>query len=206
MTGPNLSISLIGLRGSGKSTLARALSKHWGLPWIDADEILQKEVGMSIADIFRVYGQDWFRDKESEILQQGFSFHPWILATGGGVILRPQNRAWLRNQTLVVWLDAPSEVLAQRIFHDSRSGDLRPPLVVDPGSKREQAPQERTLEDWTREMEALRSQRAPLYQETAHIRLDTSMGTVEDWVKVLETQITPKAETEPDQGEAGPWK
>ena len=89
--GISRSIFLIGFMGAGKSTIARALQRELGFPLIEMDERIVKEQGMSINDIFAQYGEDHFRDIESQLIVDIGKEEPSIVSCGGGVVVRPQN-------------------------------------------------------------------------------------------------------------------
>jgi shikimate kinase len=149
-------VALIGYRGAGKTTVARHLARRLGWDSVDADELLESRCGMSIQQIFAEKGEPWFRDVESQILAELVSRPQTVLALGGGVILRTANREELAKLT-VVWLDAPAECLFQRIQEDAMSRQRRPNLTRTGGLE---------------EVERLLIERRPLYQQSAHYRLN----------------------------------
>ncbi len=110
---------LIGMMGSGKTTCGRLLAQRTGRRLIDADELLQLREGRTIAHIFAEDGEDYFRDLESEIVRELSQRSGLIIATGGGVILRPENVAALRRGGVVVWLNRS----ADHIFDHEDLGD-----------------------------------------------------------------------------------
>jgi len=91
-------ITLVGYRGSGKSAVAARLATRLGCSWQDADDVLEREAGESIASLVTSRGEGVFRDLESTLLGRLLVAEPGVLATGGGVILREANRAALRSQ------------------------------------------------------------------------------------------------------------
>ena len=103
---PLKNIVLIGFMGSGKSSIARELSHALGYPMVDTDALIVEQAGKPIRKIFEDEGEDAFRDLESTILRNLEGSQPTrrIIATGGGVILRPENREILRRLGFVVWL------------------------------------------------------------------------------------------------------
>ncbi|MFM7136793.1 MAG: shikimate kinase [Planctomycetota bacterium] len=122
-------ITLVGYRGSGKSSVAARLAMLLGCSWQDADDVLEREAGDSIAALIASRGEDWFRDLESTVLDRLLAAEAGVLATGGGVILREANRAalWARGRP-VVWLTAPAEVLRARLAADPTTAVRRPAL------------------------------------------------------------------------------
>ncbi|HEU5103677.1 MAG TPA: shikimate kinase [Roseiflexaceae bacterium] len=150
------SIALVGLSGVGKSSVGRQLAARLGWPLRDIDALIVQSEGRSIAQIFADAGEARFRDLESAALQQAFSAGACVVATGAGIVLRPENRALLRQRAFVIWLDAPTDILVARLQgHD----EARPLVgVADPAAR----------------LEAQRAARAALYAEIAHVRLDAA--------------------------------
>ncbi len=111
---------LIGLRGTGKTCVARLLADKLGWGWSDADIVLEQRAGRSIRKIFQDEGEASFRDQEVAVLEDLAARENHVVATGGGVVLRPENRARLGSGT-VVWLTAPAEIalaaLASGLHH-----------------------------------------------------------------------------------------
>jgi shikimate kinase len=150
-------IVLVGPRGSGKSAVGKALSECLGWRFVDADEQLQQRAGKTIRELFDTEGEAGFRLREATLLAELLSLSHVVLATGGGVVLRPENRAALRTAALVVWLQADAETLWQRIVADSSTAATRPNLA---GGGLD-------------EVRQVLATREPLYREVAHIALDT---------------------------------
>ena len=108
------SIVLIGLMGSGKTTIGRKLSYKLNLPFLDSDEEVVKVSGCSIPDIFRVYGEEAFRDTEKKIMLRCLNEKPTIIATGGGAFLNKEIRKKISERGISVWLRASLETLEKR--------------------------------------------------------------------------------------------
>lgn len=115
------SIVLIGMMGSGKTTCGRALARRLGRELIDTDAVIVERAGMSIAEIFSTRGETAFRDMESELCRELSDRCDAVIATGGGMVLRPENAAALKRNGAVVFLNRP----AGEIF-DSTSMAGRP--------------------------------------------------------------------------------
>ncbi len=115
---------LIGLMGSGKSSIGRRLAKALDLPLLDLDELIVERAGRSIPEIFADVGEQGFRDLETEVLKDTVG-RPAVLATGGGIVMREENRRLLREHPPVIWLKAAPEFLARRI-----EGDTNRPLIA----------------------------------------------------------------------------
>jgi shikimate kinase len=126
--GPRV-LFLIGPRGSGKSTVARLLAARLGWGWVDADAELERRHAASVRDIFSAEGESGFRDRESAVLADLSLLRRHVVATGGGVVLRPENRRRLRDAGRVVWLTAEAETLAARLRQDAATADRRPSLT-----------------------------------------------------------------------------
>jgi shikimate kinase len=163
------SIALIGLSGVGKSSIGHCLAARLGWPLRDTDALIVQSDGRSIARIFADAGEAYFRDLEATALRQALSGSACIVSTGGGIVLRPENRALLRERAFVIWLDAPTETLVARL----QAHDEARPLVgaADPAAR----------------LESLRAARAGLYAEVAHARLNAAECAIEQLaVQVLE--------------------
>lgn len=153
-----MKIALIGMPAIGKTSLGRKLARYYDLPFDDLDQLLVNELGCSIAEYFERMGEAQFRDAEARLLahvaqQPGAG----VLATGGGIVLRAENRAVLKSRYHVIYLAAQPEMLLRRLRHDQSRPLLQ---VADPLAK----------------LQELHAQRHPLYEETAHftIQADTA--------------------------------
>ena len=140
--------------GSGKSTIGKAAAKRLALPYADCDQSIERRAGCSIAAFFERNGEQAFRDLEADVLQTLVTDPPSVIATGGGVVLRAENRELLRTRTRCVYLRASHDLLWKRLRRDRRRPLLQ---VADPELRLRQ----------------LSAERAPLYEETAAIVIDT---------------------------------
>jgi shikimate kinase len=138
---------LVGLMGSGKSSIGRRLARHLDLPLIDLDEMIVERAGCAIPEIFANQGEDAFRDMETDALREALGRHA-VIATGGGIVMRAENMALLRQHPPVIWLKASPEFLARRI-----DGDLNRPLIA--------------AGDTLNKLKELARVRYPLYEECA---------------------------------------
>ncbi|KAJ7956911.1 Shikimate kinase chloroplastic [Quillaja saponaria] len=108
-------IYLVGMMGSGKTTVGKILSEVLGYSFRDCDTLVEQEVGeVSVAEIFKLYGEDFFRDKETEALRELSLMQRLVVSTGGGAVVRPINWKYMHTG-ISIWLDVPLEALAQRI-------------------------------------------------------------------------------------------
>ncbi|MCC7085752.1 MAG: tRNA (adenosine(37)-N6)-threonylcarbamoyltransferase complex ATPase subunit type 1 TsaE [Pirellulales bacterium] len=171
------SIALIGYRGCGKTKVAPLVAEKLGWSCIDADDEIERRAGKTIAAIFADEGEAAFRDLESAVLGELILLEQAVLALGGGVVLRAENRATLCTMhRAVVWLQAAPETLHRRITGDDATKARRPNLTGAGGMA---------------EIRLLLSQREPWYQECANLIVDTedkSPGEVAseivDWVRL----------------------
>src|ERR1043166_9056783 len=120
-------IVLIGMMGAGKSSVGRLLARRTGLACFDTDELVAAEFGLSIPEIFEKYGEERFRDAETEVLRKLFVPQPIMIVTGGGIVVRHANVDLLKELGTVVWLTADEATLFERA---SRRGER--PLLTTP--------------------------------------------------------------------------
>lgn len=125
MTEKNRNVYLIGMPGSGKSTIGRSLAKCLHLTFVDADHALIARTGVPIATIFEVEGEEGFRQREAVLIAELSERSDILVATGGGAILRDENRARLQATGVVVYLRAKLDDLWARTQHDSKRPLLR---------------------------------------------------------------------------------
>jgi len=164
--------ALVGMPGSGKSTVGRHLSRRLGLPFVDMDQRLEQQLGCSIRSYFDQHGEAAFREHEAVLLAQ-LADEPgdMVLSTGGGVVLRPENRATLREGfTHVMYLRASADDIFRRLRHDR----TRPLLqVADPLER----------------LRELYRTRDPLYREAAHYVIETGRPSVHTLVNMVMMQL-----------------
>ncbi len=141
--------------GAGKTTVGRQLAKRLGRPFYDSDHEIVERTGVPIPTIFEIEGEEGFRRRESQAIEELTASTDIVLATGGGVVLNPENRARLHNTGWVVYLNVPPALLFERTRHDRNRPLLR---VPDPLAK----------------LEELHRQRDPLYREAAHTIVEGS--------------------------------
>ena len=152
-------IFLIGPMGAGKSTIGRHLAAVTGKRFLDSDKEIERNTGAAIDLIFELEGEPGFRKRESRVLEQIAAMRGIVLATGGGAILEPDNRALLKQEGLIVYLTATPEILAKRTARDKKR-----PLL-------------RAADRLTRVRELLEV-REPIYRELADVIVDTGRCTV----------------------------
>ncbi|RCV20915.1 hypothetical protein SETIT_4G096300v2 [Setaria italica] len=122
-------IYLVGMMGSGKSTVGKILAEVLGYSFFDSDKLVEQAVGMpSVAQIFKVHSEAFFRENESSVLRDLSSMRRLVVATGGGAVIRPINWNYMKKG-LSVWLDVPLDALAKRI---AQVGTASRPLLDQP--------------------------------------------------------------------------
>ena len=124
-----MKIYLIGMMGSGKSTLGTMLAKELGYKFIDMDSYIENETKMTINDIFKLYGEAWFREYEKKVLKDFFKMDNLVIATGGGIIKNKDNKALIDG--LCVYLECPLEELEKRLANDNQRPLLKTRSVKD---------------------------------------------------------------------------
>jgi shikimate kinase len=174
---PSDNLFLIGLMGAGKTTVGRLLAKHRGMEFIDSDQAIEACCGVSIPTIFEIEGEAGFRRRETAKIDELSRRHGVVLATGGGAVLDPLNRAHLKARGTVVYLRATPHELYLRTRHDKN----RPLLQTD---------------DPLAKLQALYEIRNPLYLEIADVVLDTGRQSVNCLVRKLEGAIERNAVVE----------
>jgi len=152
-------IVFVGLMGAGKTTVGRRLAKRHGLVFMDTDQEIEARSGAPIPTIFDLEGEEGFRKRESRAISEVMGRTGHVITTGGGAIVRAENREMLRSG-FVIYLDADPEQLWQRLKNDtsrpllSRSADPRATLI------------------------ALHAERDPLYREIANLIVPTTRASV----------------------------
>lgn len=169
--------------GAGKSTAGRHLAAALHLPFVDSDTEIERRLGTSIRLFFEQQGEAAFRDIEEQVLGELLNGEPKVLATGGGAVLRENNRRVLREGSTVVYLRAMPEELFRRLRHDRQ----RPLLQVANPLKR--------LRDLFRE-------RDPLYSETAHFTIETGRPSIAALVNMVLMQLELAGLVNADRGGA----
>ena len=149
-------IYLIGLMGAGKTTIGRQLAKALKLPFYDSDKAIEESTGVDIPTIFEFEGEEGFRDREQKMLEKLTRLQGIVLATGGGAILREENRRLLKETGYVVYLQCSIDRILERTRRDTQ----RPLLRTD-------NPRER--------IQQLFEQRQPLYLSCANFKIDTGI-------------------------------
>ena len=148
-------IFIIGMPGSGKSSLGRRVANQLRLPYTDTDQRITAAVGCTVGDIFANYGEQAFRNAETNVLTQITREQPGIVSTGGGMVMRDVNRAIMRNHGVIILIDRPLEDILSDIKLDRR------PMLAEKGLG---------------EVERLYHERIGAYRAAADAVLDNSHG------------------------------
>ena len=159
-------ISLVVLPGSGKSTVGRQLARRLRLRFVDCDQVLERQLGCTIRECFEREGEERFRDAEETVVERLTRQQDGVLATGGGAVLRLNNRVRLRERTYAVYLNSMPDELYRRLRHDVK----RPLLQVD---------------DPIARLRELHAQRDPLYREVARLVVNTGRPSVAVLVRTI---------------------
>lgn len=147
------------MMGAGKTTVGRQLAKRLGMAFCDTDREIEIRTGVRVAVIFDIEGEAGFRKREAEAIEQMTARDDVVLATGGGAVLDPRNREYLKTRGFVIYLHAQPLVLCQR----TRIDRSRP--LLQGGDPRDR-------------LEKLYAERDPLYREVADLVIDTGRQSV----------------------------
>ena len=120
-------VALVGLMGAGKSAIGKRLALRLGLPFVDADDEIERAAGCTIAEFFEKYGEAEFRAGERRVIARLLDEPPHVLSTGGGAYMDPETRGLMRAKAVTVWLRADLDVLFDRV----KRAD--PPAAAAPG-------------------------------------------------------------------------
>lgn len=146
-------ITLTGFMGSGKTTVGKVLADFLGCPFMDLDDLIVKKAGKSIPEIFAQDGESAFRQLEARLLRQTvekYTENTVVLALGGGAVTAPASAALLREKTVCIYLRASLETLLQRLEGETAGRPLADASLAARSAARE-----------------------PIYEETAHVIIDT---------------------------------
>ncbi|MDX8386847.1 MAG: shikimate kinase [Gallionella sp.] len=161
---------LVGMMGSGKTTIGKTLARHLNKNFIDSDEEIVKRTGVTIPHIFDVEGEEGFRQRESNVIQELIVGENMVLATGGGAVLSGMNRKILQANGIVIYLRASVQDLWVRTRHDRN----RPLLQTsDPQAK----------------LREIFQQRDPLYRSMADIVMQSGKQSANSLTQHLVAEI-----------------
>ena len=167
------SIYLVGLMAVGKSTVGKLLAEKLNRPFFDSDKEIEKNAGAEISWIFDVEGEEGFRDREEQVIWELTAKTGAVIATGGGVVEREQNRKRIAEKGTVIHLDCPKETLVERVRKDKKR-----PLLQ--GSEVDQV------------LMRLKRHRDPLYREIADYKFMSDKQTTGALVRAIITRLGDK--------------
>lgn len=165
MKGQKQRIFLIGPMGCGKSSIGKALALMMEKPFVDMDELIVQQAGMSIPDIFAKEQEAGFRRRETEVVKLSLKYEA-VIATGGGVVVTPENLPILAQNGTVVYLRADVDTQYQR----TRKDNNRPMIYADDRRKR---------------LQEIFDFRDPLYKSIADITVDSGKNSIHDCVETI---------------------
>lgn len=174
-----VNIALVGLPGSGKSTVGRHLARKLGLTFVDSDIRIEQRLGCAIREFFEREGEQRFRDIEAEEIDALTRLENTVLSTGGGSVLREENRQRLSQRCKVVYLRSSPEEVYRRLRHDRNRPLLQ---VADPLAK----------------LRELYAERDPFYRDTAHFVIETGRPSVPTLVNMIAMQLELGGLSQPD--------
>jgi len=169
-------IYLIGLMGVGKTTIGKQLAKALQRPFYDSDKVIEDSMGVDIPTIFSYEGEAGFRDREAGVIRQLTGLRGIVLATGGGSVIRPENREALKSSGFVVYLQCSIDRILFRTRHDTQR-----PLL------RTENPRQR--------LQGLLVERDPFYRECADFKIDSGALPGKTVVKTILQQYQAALET-----------
>ena len=170
-----MNITLIGYRGTGKSSVARLVAARMGWSWVDADSRIEELAGRSIREIFEAEGESGFRDRESAVIQELTRRDRFVIAAGGGAVLRAENRAAIKEAGLVAWLVASPEAIERRLAQDPTTATRRPALTIAGGLE---------------EIRSLLGQREPIYRACADLIVETDQCSPEQLADQIVREVS----------------
>ena len=156
---------LTGFMGSGKSSVGRELATLLQRPFIDLDKYIEKQTGLTIAEIFEHQGETYFRRLEQQALKTVLAYPPMVLATGGGTIINEDNRRLIQNRGYIVFLDASQDTIMKR----TGASHSRPLLHTGDKTAADRFRQQK--------IKGLLSERRPFY-EFCHLKILTDNMSV----------------------------
>jgi shikimate kinase len=168
---------LVGLMGAGKTTVGRALARKAEKTFYDSDQEIEARTGVRVATIFDIEGEQRFRDRESCVIAELVKLNDIVMATGGGAVLREENRRALMHNGTVIYLRANIDDLLARTQHDRNRPLLQ---IANPRAK----------------LASLFEERDPLYREIADLIIDTTQQNVNMLVSHLEEQLLARNRTD----------
>ena len=170
-----MKLYLIGYRCAGKTTIGKRLAVHLNYDFTDTDRLVEQHTGLSVTEIVKQSGWNRFRQLEKKMLFTTQNCKNMIIATGGGIIIDPENRQFIKENGTCVWLEAELKTILHRLSCDDKTPEIRPSLTQQPLLK---------------ENREVLTYRKPLYEQTAHITIDTTGLTPEEIVHMIDRRLS----------------
>jgi shikimate kinase len=167
-------IYLVGYRCTGKSTTGKLLAALMGASFFDTDKIIEEKFQTTIEQMVNQMGWDYFRLKERQVLLDTASLSNSVIATGGGIILDPENRRFIQTQGICAWLYADSATIVARLVADVQNYESRPRF---------------TEESLFQETQKILDLRTPLYRELGQIQIDTSTHSPTQAASIIKRRL-----------------
>jgi shikimate kinase len=175
----NRNLVLIGYRATGKTSVGAELARVLNRPFVDLDQVLVAEAGESVADLVNRGGWEEFRRREKELVSRYRHRRGLVLATGGGVVLDPENVEALRENGIIIWLTAEAATIQARLDADRPGEEFRPSL---------------TGRDSISEVREVLKVREPLYRQAAQLIIDTTKPSITEVVQEILTALERRRE------------
>jgi len=171
-----MSIVLIGYRGSGKTTIGKRLADRLWQPFVDVDDLIVKNAGKSIRDIFEKHGEPHFRDLEQQAVAEVCKLSEHVIGLGGGTLGRDANRKAIKDAGhKVIYLKCDPAELHKRISADPQTAETRPNLT--------------SLGGGIDEIRKLLAEREPLYRQMMTAELDVTKLAPEEAVVYIARMV-----------------
>jgi shikimate kinase len=177
-----MNIYLIGFRCTGKTSIGKIIAQKLGMKFIDADDELVTQQGITIADMVDMHGWDFFREKESEVIKKLSEMNNTVVGTGGGVIINRMNAECMKRSGIVVWLKANPETIKQRMLQDKKTDESRPSL---------------TSKGIIDEIQEVIEERAPFYKGAMTFDISTDTIGIEEAANHIIVKIQKLSNKEP---------
>ena len=180
---------LVGYRATGKTTVAKQLASRFGWGSVDADDAFEEQQQETIAAFLAAHGEPAFRERETQLLRTLLRQSDAVLATGGGVVLRAENRDCLKQAMRpVIWLTAPVAEIRRRLAVDPATVHRRPALAGG---------------DVLDEVATAVEMREPLYREVADVCFDTTSASLAEVIDTIAAWLVTRAEASQPGPSAG---
>lgn len=163
-------IFLIGPMGAGKTTMGRQIARRLNMDFEDSDHAIEAHTGVDIPLIFEKEGEVGFRKREMAVIDELTQQSQLVLATGGGAVLAKENRQYLKNRGIVIYLHSDIKYLLERVRHDKKRPLLQ---TADPAAT----------------LRKIMQIREPLYRETADIIINTGQQSIRAVINVMLDKI-----------------